>query len=81
MHKYKEYLNYLRSKKWKKIRKEMLEKFPFCNKCGTKEKLTVHHLNYKNLGKETSMDLLVLCKKHHDNVHRYNINPFVHSLS
>ena len=40
-----------------------------CQKCGSKDKLNLHHRNYKCLGKETNDDIIVLCQFHHHRFH------------
>lgn len=40
-----------------------------CNKCGTKENLQFHHWIYRLPVEEN--DFVVLCKKHHGEIHDY----------
>ena len=40
-----------------------------CEKCGSKKKLQVHHLNYKSIGNEGDEDLMLLCNKCHGGEH------------
>lgn len=40
-----------------------------CEACGSRFRIDVHHLTYKRLGRERLSDLMVLCRKHHDQVH------------
>lgn len=65
----KEYLNYMKSKEWKKKRKKKLKqvgcKCQAHNRGGCNGPLQVHHLHYKNLGKERLSDLQVFCQAHH----------------
>lgn len=53
---------------WKLIRKRVLERDGYaCTRCGSKERLAVHHLDYRN---PRSMDSLVtLCDRCHLYVH------------
>lgn len=43
---------------------------PVCFRCGSRERLNVHHKNYKNLGNETDKDLVVLCENCHKKLHQ-----------
>lgn len=64
------YNNYLQSKHWKDFRKEILSVRKRCQSCGKMSKsLNLHHINYKNIGKETNDDIIVLCTECH---HRYH---------
>ena len=54
--------------KW--IRETVLRKETKCKACKSREKLVVHHLNYKNKGFETSKDVLLLCEECHNQIHR-----------
>ena len=40
-----------------------------CEKCGSTSEISLHHLTYKNMGKETPSDLMFLCGKCHCEVH------------
>ena len=40
-----------------------------CQKCSSKEKLQVHHKSYLNVGNEGIKDVIVLCKKCHEEEH------------
>ena len=65
-----EYEDYLLSDHWQKKRLKALEKAEHkCERCGTTERLQVHHLSYKNLGCEPLEDLQVLCHKCHAELH------------
>jgi hypothetical protein len=63
---YNKYKKYLLSKEWQKVR---ILAFDFyqnnCCKCGGRYNLQVHHRNYKNLYKETMIDVLLLCENCH----------------
>jgi len=65
------YKKYLRSKEWRKKRKEVLELYGnMCMMCGKFSKhLHIHHLNYENLGNESLSDLIPLCRKCHKLLH------------
>lgn len=63
------YDKYLRTRKWKEKRKEVLELYGrICMICGKKAS-QVHHLNYENVGKEDVGDLIPLCKRCHKLIH------------
>jgi 5-methylcytosine-specific restriction endonuclease McrA len=44
-----------------------------CEKCGITVETSVHHLDYSNIGSETSSDLIVLCYKCHSKAHGLEI--------
>ena len=64
---------FLKSKHWsmvkvsyKKIKKNNKK---ICEKCGSTTEISLHHLTYSNMGKETPSDLMFLCGKCHCIVH------------
>lgn len=67
------YERHLSSPQWKAIREKALEKAFWkgayhCQVCEwdfPKDKLQVHHRHYKTLGRETLIDLLVVCERCH----------------
>lgn len=64
------YYEYLESDQWLNIRRIALMKSDFkCEKCGNKENLNVHHLNYNSVFDEKIRDIIVLCKGCHKNQH------------
>ena len=66
------YKNYLLSDEWRKFRKEVLSTRTKCQNCGCSVKNTIpniHHINYKNIFKETLEDVLVLCQDCHLRLH------------
>lgn len=65
---YNKYKKYLLSKEWQRVRIRAFEFYQNnCCKCGGRYNLQVHHRNYKNLYKETMIDVLLLCEDcHHD---------------
>ena len=73
-HKKADYLEYINSSKWRKIRRKRLEKDDF--KCQNhfvrivKKNLHVHHLNYRRLGNERMQDLITLCEHCHNKIHK-----------
>jgi hypothetical protein len=42
----------------------------FCEDCGSREKLDVHHRTYKRKGAEGASDLVALCRRCHGERHR-----------
>jgi hypothetical protein len=65
------YKEYLQTDHWKSLKKKALVLAGnSCALCQTKDKqLHVHHKTYKNRGKETQKDLIVLCKDCHAKFH------------
>jgi len=64
-----EYKTYLQSQDWKIKRNKKLERKLFCSICGTKNKIDIHHLQYKNLFDIRMKDLLRLCRDCHFILH------------
>jgi 5-methylcytosine-specific restriction endonuclease McrA len=66
-----------RSSRWPKFRKEFLEKNPTCCACGTKKKLTVHHIvpvsvdSTKELEETNCMTLCGTCHFVFGHLHSY----------
>jgi hypothetical protein len=57
-----------RSSDWSKVRDVHLSKEPACRACGTKKKLTVHHIIPYHIDKSKELDednLMTLCEEHH----------------
>ena len=65
------YSEYLKSSHWKKTRERCLEQYKYkCSKCGSKDRLEVHHLNYAYKGMEQiGIDIIPLCNKCHKIAH------------
>ena len=64
------YSDYLTSDHWKKTRKDALQRAGHkCQKCGTGGTLDVHHLVYRRY-REKPEDLIAVCPKCHDELHR-----------
>jgi len=67
---FESYRDYLFSEMWGEKRLWILECFKFkCQKCGSTEKLQVHHKNYESCGNEKLSDVTVLCFKCHGEEH------------
>lgn len=61
---------YLLSPHWIDLReKAKLQHGESCTTCGSKRRLDVHHLNYRNIYDVSVEDLQVLCRRCHDAVH------------
>lgn len=63
------YRLYLKSDDWKEKREQKLADFPYCEECGTKKRLQVHHLRYRKLYDVRQSDLMTLCRTCHKAVH------------
>ena len=64
------YISYLKSDKWKSIKRMMLIiKDNKCENCKSETALEIHHKTYKRLYKEKYKDLQVLCKICHKKTH------------
>lgn len=71
-----EYAAYLKSPEWKEKRAEFLVHCvkagkAFCYKCKTPAMpwFPVHHLNYRNAGRERFSDLRIVCRDCHKEIH------------
>lgn len=61
----------VRGSQWKRIRTEVLRRFPFCALCGTTKTLQVHHIQpYRRFGDNRAANLIPLCRKHHGLIDR-----------
>jgi 5-methylcytosine-specific restriction endonuclease McrA len=68
------YRDYLKSHHWKKKQIAFYKStiLKVCAGCGRKDKLRLHHKNYKNLGNERfGNDIVVVCRGCHDKIHDY----------
>lgn len=72
------YREYLKSDHWLNFRRRILKNRNMCRRCGSRERLQLHHRRYKDdrgrsvLGRERSRDVEVLCRGCHNLVHRKN---------
>ena len=64
------YNAYLHSKHWIQTRVDVLTNRTKCERCGSTNKLQVHHLTYKNIYNENPEDLEVLCVGCHMHEHK-----------
>ena len=70
------------SDRWKEIRQKTLGNCSECEKCGSKNELTVHHRSYNNFGgNETAEDLEVLCWDCHRDAHETEEKYWVHLVN
>ena len=60
---------YLESKRWRRIRSQILDRDMKCQYCGSLHNLQVHHIHYLNLGFEKLEDLVLLCESCHSQLH------------
>lgn len=71
---FEEYVKYINSEKWQILRQEVIKEYDgkcfFCWEKGT----DVHHKTYANFGNEPLSDLVLLCRKCHDEEHINNPN-------
>lgn len=64
------YAEYLQSPRWRSLRSQKLRRNPFCECCGAKTTIEVHHLSYKRgWGNELLRDLMTLCYRCHRLIH------------
>ncbi len=63
------YKDILNSPKWKETARKAKECCPRCWVCADSQALEVHHLTYERLEEENANDLVVLCRRHHRQVH------------
>ena len=66
---------YLHTLHWKNKRRHIYKiRNKTCEKCGKKinngETYNVHHKNYKRVGNEKDTDLMLLCPKCHEKIHK-----------
>ena len=73
----KEYLDYIKSKTWKKKRQKRLDiDNHTCQDCGVaSQSLDVHHKTYKRFKRERMSDLVSLCRDCHKL--RHNKKPYI----
>ena len=66
----REYRRYLKSPEWGQRRGAIVQRSRgFCEDCGSRENLDVHHLTYKRRGNERPADLVALCRRCHKERH------------
>lgn len=75
------YAEYLKSPHWADVRRRYwASKLPkLCHGCGAHGvPLDLHHRTYKRIGAEYLMDLVLVCRDCHQEVHRYEKKTSVH---
>lgn len=65
---------YLHSEHWCSLRKQKLIINPFCENCGSKTCLDIHHIDYKSLYNVEITDLVTLCRFCHNHLHKEERN-------
>lgn len=64
------YKSYLKTEHWQHFRKEVIEHYDGkCAVCNSEKDLNVHHRSYKNRGRETFNDVVLLCRDCHSKIH------------
>ncbi len=70
------YSDYIRSRSWKEKRNEFLASNLFEDCCAAcrekKESYNVHHMTYERLGAEQLEDLVALCARCHNDLHKFH---------
>jgi hypothetical protein len=56
---------YYKTKHWKELSKKIRAETPYCELCGSKKRLQVHHKTYFRIYREKRSDLQVLCEDCH----------------
>jgi hypothetical protein len=63
-------MSFYTSNEWYEMRNGAIEHFGECNKCGSRDRLTVHHRHYRTFGGNEKLDdLEVLCFDCHKGIH------------
>jgi len=64
------YEQYMRSPEWQARRAKVLERDRYqCQACRERRANDVHHLHYRNFGREPLFDLVAICRPCHDALH------------
>lgn len=66
---FKTYNEYLNSWIWKDKRDFFINHVGYCQICGCKKCLLVHHINYDSVGNESILDIQVICQNCHRRIH------------
>lgn len=73
-HPFINYYKYIESDEWYELREKCFERDEYvCRLCGSSENLQAHHLSYERLGMNELSDLVTLCRKCHQAVHKHTI--------
>lgn len=69
-----DYYRWINSNAYRGKRNEKLKAVGYkCELCGSAKNLQVHHITYENLGYEPLDDLLVVCRKCHEELHKEDL--------
>jgi hypothetical protein len=69
----RDYKEYLLSPEWRAKRIQAFQHYGRkCCKCARTKNLQIHHKTYINIFNEPMEDLMVLCKRHHEEIHGIN---------
>jgi phage terminase large subunit GpA-like protein len=64
------YSNYLQTEHWKRFRDSIIKERKKCQCCGiVADIMNVHHISYRNVGKEKKSDVALLCPDCHTYIH------------
>ena len=64
------YASYLKTEHWRHFRDEVIKHYDGkCAVCNSEKDLNVHHRSYKNRGRETFNDVVLLCRDCHSKIH------------
>lgn len=65
---------YINSEMWEGTREQILDRDGYqCVFCGTAKNLRVHHITYENIPFEKDEDLITVCNKCHNRLHKIDI--------
>jgi hypothetical protein len=65
-----QYRAYLKTRHWQWFSLDIIDKRGAkCERCGSPERIEVHHLTYERLHHELPSDVIVLCRKCHAGIH------------
>jgi len=64
------YFDYIYSKAWGIVKDRIHLRDKVCQGCSQKNGLDVHHKSYKHFGKEFDEELVLICRKCHNLVHK-----------
>ena len=67
----KSYKDYLKTKHWLRFKKTAMVQQKGCSVCNAVSNLCLHHKTYTTVGNESLTDVVVLCHKCHELLHRY----------
>nr|WP_313519507.1 HNH endonuclease [Brevundimonas diminuta] len=76
------YRDYLSSPHWQNVRRRYwaskLAKNKCCAGCGAGGALSLHHRTYKRIGEERLMDLVLVCRDCHSDIHDFEDRAGAH---